>query len=63
MAILPVCLYATVQFIKTARVKTYGKSSMKTLKALHLISLSLATILQLGNSKSNLLFKEYGLMD
>jgi hypothetical protein len=36
---------------------------MKILKALYLISLSLAIVLLLENFKSNLLFKEYGLKD
>ena len=63
MAILLIYWHATVQFIKIVRMKTYGKFSIKILKALYLISLSLATMLLLENFKSNLLFKEYGLRD
>ena len=63
MAILPIYWHATIQFIRIVRMKTYGKFSMKILKALYLIFLSLATVLLLENFKNNLLFKEYRLRD
>ena len=63
MAILLVYWHATVQFTRIVRTKTYSKFFIKILKALHLISLSLATMLLLKNFKSNLLFKEYKVRD
>ena len=63
MAISPVCWHVTAQFTKIAKMKIYGKFSIKILKALFLISLSLAIVLLLKNFENNLSFKEYGLRD
>ena len=51
MAISTACSNVTIRSTRTARMKTYGKSSMKTLKALRPTSSSLATASLLENSR------------
>ena len=55
--------HTTVRPTRTARMKTYGKSFMKTLKASRPTSSNLATASLSGNSESTSSCKEYGLKD